>query len=183
MELVLFMLFLHHWTKSFDGVVFRPHSKTIFHSIKYSLPQAFKDFKKPWFNLIQIHAQFGRYYRLRIPRFGRDLVYHPTNCDVYFVGDGSEVHRLNLEQGRFLNPLQTDALSGLNVCALNPEHLLFMSGSVDGKIEAWDPRCRERVGVLDCALGALEEDAGDQVVIDHLLEPLPWSKANQILRI
>ena len=58
-----------------------------------------------------------------------------------------------------------------------------MSGSVDGKIEAWDPRCRERVGVLDCALEALEEDAGDQVVIDHLLEPLPWSKANQILRI
>jgi len=40
-----------------------------------------------------------------------------------------------------------------------------MTGSVDGKIEAWDPRWRERVGILDCAMEALSEDAAttDQV--------------------
>lgn len=42
---------------------------------------------------VEVHAQFGRYYRLRIPRFGRDLAYHPGTCDAYFVGDGPNVHR------------------------------------------------------------------------------------------
>lgn len=59
---------------------------------------------------VELHAQFGRYYRLRVPKFGRDLVYHPSNCDLYVVGDGCDIHRLNLEQGRFLNPLTTQAL-------------------------------------------------------------------------
>ena len=49
---------------------------------------------------VEIHAQFGKYYRLRIPHFGRDLDYGPTTCDAYFVGQGSSVTRLNLEQGR-----------------------------------------------------------------------------------
>ena len=40
-----------------------------------------------------------------------------------------------------------------------------MAGSVDGKIEAWDTRSRERVGTLDCAMDALAEEAApsDQV--------------------
>ncbi len=42
---------------------------------------------------VEIHAQFGRYYRLRIPHFGRDLAYHPQSCDVYFAGDKSNVTR------------------------------------------------------------------------------------------
>ena len=51
---------------------------------------------------IELHAQFGKYYRFRVPKFGRDLAYNPVNCDCYVVGAGSDVHRLNLEQGRFL---------------------------------------------------------------------------------
>ena len=30
--------------------------------------------------------QYGRYYRTRIPKFGRDLVYHYPSCDLYLVG-------------------------------------------------------------------------------------------------
>merc|ERR1711892_1211244 len=33
-----------------------------------------------------------------------------------------------------------------------PSHSLVLAGSVDGQVEAWDPRQRERVGVLDCAM-------------------------------
>jgi len=80
-------------------------------------------------SLYQIHAQYGRYYRLRIPKFGRDLVYQPSTCDVLFVGDSSEISRLNLEQGRFLNPLKSESSAGFNVCTLNQDHHLFLCGN------------------------------------------------------
>lgn len=38
---------------------------------------------------IEIHAAYGKYYRLRIPRFGRDMKYHYPSCDTFIVGDRS----------------------------------------------------------------------------------------------
>ncbi len=35
---------------------------------------------------IEFHAQYGKYYKIRIPKFGRDLDYHFSSCDTYFVG-------------------------------------------------------------------------------------------------
>lgn len=106
---------------------------------------------------VELHSQHGRYYRLRIPKFGRDFSYHYPSCDLYFVGASSEVFRLNLEQGRFLNSLQTDG-SQINVCDINPAHHLFAAGTTEGKVECWDPRTRTRVGILDCALSSVTED-------------------------
>ncbi|XP_018415060.1 PREDICTED: nucleolar protein 10 isoform X2 [Nanorana parkeri] len=106
---------------------------------------------------VEFHSQHGRYYRLRIPKFGRDFSYHYPSCDLYFVGASSEVFRLNLEQGRFLNSLQTDG-SQLNVCDINSTHHLFAAGTTEGKVECWDPRTRTRVGILDCALNSVTED-------------------------
>ncbi|XP_053315482.1 nucleolar protein 10 [Spea bombifrons] len=106
---------------------------------------------------VELHSQHGRYYRLRIPKFGRDFSYHYPSCDLYFVGASSEVYRLNLEQGRYLNSLQTDA-SQINVCDINPAHHLFAAGTAEGKVECWDPRNRSRVGILDCALSSVTED-------------------------
>ena len=40
---------------------------------------------------VEFHSQFGRYYRTRIPKYGRDLAYHTASCDMYFVGVGYEV--------------------------------------------------------------------------------------------
>lgn len=37
---------------------------------------------------VEIHAAHGRHYRLRIPRFGRDMKYHKPSCDMYIVGVG-----------------------------------------------------------------------------------------------
>uniref|UniRef100_A0A8D0HHN7 Nucleolar protein 10 n=1 Tax=Sphenodon punctatus TaxID=8508 RepID=A0A8D0HHN7_SPHPU len=103
---------------------------------------------------VEFHSQHGRYYRTRIPKFGRDFSYHYPSCDLYFVGASSEVYRLNLEQGRYLNSLQTDA-SENNVCDINPVHGLFATGTAEGKVECWDPRTRNRVGTLDCALSSV----------------------------
>ncbi|XP_031732698.1 nucleolar protein 10 [Anarrhichthys ocellatus] len=77
---------------------------------------------------VEFHSQHGHYYKTRIPKFGRDFSYHYPSCDLYFVGTSSEVFRLNLEQGRFLNSLQTDAVEN-NVCDINPVHHLFATGT------------------------------------------------------
>ncbi|XP_078256230.1 nucleolar protein 10 isoform X1 [Rhinoraja longicauda] len=106
---------------------------------------------------VEFHSQHGHYYRTRIPKFGRDFSYHYPSCDLYFVGASSEVYRLNLEQGRFLNSLQTEA-SQNNVCDINTAHYLFATGSTEGKVECWDPRTRNRVGMLDCALSSVTTD-------------------------
>ncbi|KAM6917510.1 nucleolar protein 10 isoform 2-T2 [Lycodopsis pacificus] len=107
---------------------------------------------------VEFHSQHGQYYKMRIPKFGRDFSYHYPSCDLYFVGSSSEVFRLNLEQGRFLNSLQTAAVEN-NVCDINPVHHLFATGSSEGRVECWDPRVRNRVGTLDCALSSLAEGA------------------------
>ncbi|XP_033859337.3 nucleolar protein 10-like [Acipenser ruthenus] len=106
---------------------------------------------------VEFHSQHGHYYKTRIPKFGRDFSYHYPSCDLYFVGASSEVYRLNLEQGTFLNSLQTDAAEN-NVCDINPVHYLFATGTAEGKVECWDPRTRGRVGLLDCALSSVTED-------------------------
>ena len=113
---------------------------------------------------IELHAQFGKYYRLRVPKFGRDIAYHPMNCDLYVAGAGSDIHRLNLEQGRFLNPLVTQSL-GSNCIQVNQEHQLIVNGTIEGQVEAWDPRTRNKGGVLDCAFDLLKGDhlENDQV--------------------
>ncbi|XP_066554505.1 nucleolar protein 10 [Amia ocellicauda] len=106
---------------------------------------------------VEFHSQNGYYYKTRIPKFGRAFSYHYPSCDLYFVGASSEVFRLNLEQGRFLNSLQTDAAEN-NVCDINPVHHLFAAGSAEGKVECWDPRARKRAGILDCALSSVTEN-------------------------
>ena len=103
---------------------------------------------------VEFHAQYGRYYRTRIPNFGRDLCYHSTSCDLYMVGACPEIFRLNLEQGRFLQPYQTSA-SEVNVCEINAKHELLVVGTKEGRVECFDPRSRTRVGVLDIGTSGL----------------------------
>ncbi|KAI9481067.1 MAG: WD40-repeat-containing domain protein [Benjaminiella poitrasii] len=97
---------------------------------------------------VELHAQGGIHYRTRIPKFGRDLAYHFPSCDLLLAASGSEIYRLNLEQGRFLNSIQTDAEDGVNCVEINPAHQLFGMGTTKGTVELWDPRSKSRVGVL-----------------------------------
>lgn len=103
---------------------------------------------------VELHTQGGFHYRTRIPRFGRALGYHFPSCDALIAGAGPEVFRLNLDQGRFLHPLnlqsgdQQDVL-GVNAVNINPAHQLFAFGvEGNGTVQFWDPRSRTRVGVL-----------------------------------
>ncbi|KAK7504031.1 hypothetical protein BaRGS_00004763 [Batillaria attramentaria] len=106
---------------------------------------------------IEFHTQFGRHHRTRIPKFGRDLSYHQTSCDAYFVGVSPEIYRFNLERGQFGSPLTTDATEVL-CCEFNPQHYLFACGTKEGTVECWDPRDRTRAGVLDTATSKYVEN-------------------------
>ncbi|KAI8078938.1 WD40-repeat-containing domain protein [Gilbertella persicaria] len=97
---------------------------------------------------VELHAQGGIHYRTRIPKFGRDLAYHFPSCDLLLSASGSEIYRLNLDQGRFLNSIQTDAEEGVNCVEINPAHQLFGMGTARGTVELWDPRSKSRVGLL-----------------------------------
>ncbi|CAH0557029.1 unnamed protein product [Brassicogethes aeneus] len=106
---------------------------------------------------IEFHAAHGRYYRLRIPKFGRDMKYHYPSCDLFVVGASSEIYRLNLERGQFMTPYSSKA-SGINKCAINPVHNLLVCGTQEGRVDAWDPRSKEMVGSLDCAFSCVNEN-------------------------
>ncbi|CAH1974560.1 unnamed protein product [Acanthoscelides obtectus] len=106
---------------------------------------------------IEFHAAYGRHYRLRIPKFGRDMQYHYPSCDLFIVGACSDIYRLNLERGQFMSPYSSKA-SAINKCAINPVHHLLMCGTEEGRIEAWDPRTKNIVGTLDCAFNCVTEN-------------------------
>ncbi|XP_059049775.1 nucleolar protein 10 isoform X2 [Achroia grisella] len=106
---------------------------------------------------IEFHVGHGRHYRLRVPRFGRDIAYYTNSCDLFVVGASSEIYRLNLELGQFLAPYVTKATE-INCCAVNEEHGLLITGSGSGHVEAWDPRTKTRQGILDCAVHCTDYD-------------------------
>jgi len=65
---------------------------------------------------------------------------------------------LNLERGQFLNPFVSSAGDEINKLAINPVHNMLLTGTKEGKIEAWDPRAHVSIGVLDCALNSVTSD-------------------------
>lgn len=97
---------------------------------------------------IEFHTKGGIHYKSRIPKFGRSLAYNSNNCDLLVGAAGNEVYRLNLEQGRFLNPYVLDTEEGVNSVDINPVHGLISAGLEDGTVEFWDPRSRQRAAKL-----------------------------------
>ncbi|OQV11808.1 Nucleolar protein 10 [Hypsibius exemplaris] len=107
---------------------------------------------------VEFHAQYGKYYRVRIPKFGRDLAYQTELCHLYVVGASNEVYRMNLEEGKFMPSLASTLKTELNSIDINPVHQLVITGTADGHVEAWDPRSGKSEGIINCALPELIQD-------------------------
>jgi len=90
---------------------------------------------------VVFHAKFGNYYKTRFPRQGRAIAYAEHTGDLVVVGSTHEVYRLNLEQGRFLSPLETSA-TGVNCAKVSNTHGLLACGTEDGTLECFDLRSR-----------------------------------------
>lgn len=65
---------------------------------------------------------------------------------------------MNLDRGQFLNPFVSNAGDEINKLAINPVHNMLMTGTKQGKLEAWDPRAHISIGVMDSALNSLTKD-------------------------
>ncbi|KAH7729244.1 hypothetical protein AAVH_02719 [Aphelenchoides avenae] len=106
---------------------------------------------------VELHTNYGKYFRLRIPKFGRDMSFCREASELYIVGSSNEIFRLNLEEGKFLEPLIADAPS-LTACQFNEQHQLFVAGTTHGRVEAWDYRDRSRAATLDVASHVMSDD-------------------------
>lgn len=96
---------------------------------------------------IQFQNKGGLYYTTRIPKFGRSLAYNKVNCDLYVGASGDELYRLNLEQGRFLNPFKLET-EGVNHVSISDANGLIAVGMEENAVEFWDSRARSRVAKL-----------------------------------
>ena len=92
----------------------------------------------------------GCHYSIRIPRYGRTLGYQKQRAEVVVPADGNAVYRLDLEAGRFLKPfeLKEDVQSGESIGIESNCHGLLAFGTDKGTVEFWDPRSRDRIGIL-----------------------------------
>lgn len=122
---------------------------------------------------LEFHTPQGCHYTMRLPRYGRDLVYdrQTTEALIPAVGvnqDGNgEVFRLNLEAGRYMRSYEVDVggddfnsigggalQGGINTGAVNTgaiaeeSHNLLAFGTSIGTVELWDSRARGRAGIL-----------------------------------
>jgi ribosome biogenesis protein ENP2 len=96
---------------------------------------------------IEIHAQYGKHFSIRIPKFGRDMIYNKYSCDLMTCGSGNEVYRLNLCEGSFLKPFETD-INGIN--SLKHNNYLDILGVVGemGRTEIWDLKSHQKISGL-----------------------------------
>lgn len=93
---------------------------------------------------IELHAQYGKHFKIRIPKFGRDMIYQPHSCDLIAVGATNEIYRLNLDLGRFNSPLVSESPE-INCIDYCPELNVLATGGIDGRLEFWNLDTRARV--------------------------------------
>jgi len=112
---------------------------------------------------LSFHAPYGSHYSLRVPKFGRDLSYNASNCDLYVSASGNEVYRLNLETGQFKEPF-TLSYEGCNKISQNSvHHNLLAYGGEGGHCEFWDVRSRKAVSKMNSNVNVYYQNAsGDK---------------------
>lgn len=132
---------------------------------------------------VVFHSRAGTHHRVRVPRFGRDLAFHPYTADLFVAASGSELYRqavggtrkrrtsscvpgppkelrpacrLNLEEGRFQTPLASRS-PGVNKLGISPVHGLVAAAGEEGLLECFDVRQEKCAGRLDvaAAIGAV----------------------------
>jgi ribosome biogenesis protein ENP2 len=95
---------------------------------------------------LAFHAAYGAHTSLRVPKFCRTLAYQAESCDLLVAGDGGEVYRLNLDEGRFREPFQLSGDSGVNKLALCPVHQLLAAGTESDGVLFADARMQSQGG-------------------------------------
>ena len=88
---------------------------------------------------IELHAQYGKHFKIRIPKFGRDLLFEKYSAELWCGGVGPQLWRLNLEEGRFAEPVDLGC-RGVNVLDFSSALNLLAVGTEEGNTQFWDIR-------------------------------------------
>lgn len=94
---------------------------------------------------IEFHIKGGIHFNTRVPKYGRCIEYNKSNCDLLVGSSDNEIYRLNLNQGRFLNPYKMNSILGVNSLSISDYHGLIAAGLEEGSVEFWDSRTQESV--------------------------------------
>lgn len=121
---------------------------------------------------LEFHTPMGCHYNVRLPRYGRDLLYDRHSAEALIPAVGldaegrGEVFRLNLERGQFMKSFQIEVggddgvgvgnglqggigVGSVNVAAVAEDtHNMLAFGTSLGTVEFWDPRSKARVALL-----------------------------------
>jgi ribosome biogenesis protein ENP2 len=97
---------------------------------------------------IELHAQYGKHFKIRIPKYGRDIKYDPIYCDLFSCGTGNEIYRLNLHEGQFLQSFETKVI-GINSLGYNQPLELLGCACENGIVELFDLRSKKNCYSFD----------------------------------
>jgi ribosome biogenesis protein ENP2 len=130
--------------------------------------------------IIELHAQWGKYDKIRIPREGRDMAYHAASCELLICGSSNELYRFDLEAGIFRKPIESASESpAANVIRVNPVHQLWALGCENGYVECIDPRSRSIVGLTD-ACSHINQFVRDSNVRSSQVRRLEYDPSNGV---
>ncbi|PSR97432.1 quinon protein alcohol dehydrogenase-like superfamily [Coniella lustricola] len=147
------------------------HTTSLNQSFIMLSPDATKSLHLQTDRKLEFHTLGGCHHEIRLPRYGRDLVYDRNSAEALVAAAGlgtnrtGEVFRLNLEHGRFMKSYEIDVgdddglegglqgsiEAGCVTAAAVAEntHNLLGFGTSKGSIELIDPRVKSRVAVLE----------------------------------
>lgn len=133
---------------------------------------------------IEIHAQYGKHFKIRIPKYGRDICYHRSSCDLFAVGNSNEIFRLNLFEGSFLKPFESSA-EAINAVSVNYNLELLGVAGEKGVVELWDLKDKKKlVGlpILENSLYA-NYDFNDNTSIQFSSDGLLMAVGNSVGKV
>lgn len=96
---------------------------------------------------IELHAQYGKHFKTRVPKAPRCLYYNDFTSDLMVGCSGDEIYRLNLEEGKFVSGFNVKN-SGVNCIEYNPYLNLMYAACDNGNLEFYDNRELKSAGAV-----------------------------------
>ncbi|CRG93075.1 conserved Plasmodium protein, unknown function [Plasmodium gallinaceum] len=97
---------------------------------------------------LEFHNAAGKYYKMRIPREGRNLMYNKENSNLYICASYEDIYILNLQKGCYQNSITTKNESNNFICK-NLHLPIFATGGSNGFLEIWDERIKKSLNFLN----------------------------------
>ncbi|CAA9986255.1 conserved Plasmodium protein, unknown function [Plasmodium knowlesi strain H] len=97
---------------------------------------------------LEFHNAAGKYYKMRIPKEGRNLLYNKENSNLYICSSFDEIYVLNLHKGGFEHSMSTRNEHNNFLCR-NMHLPIMATGGSTGFLEIWDERVKKSISCLE----------------------------------